>query len=103
MATMTTPSNVWEFLDTPTPCADNVRALVNWSLNYDGRKGTPFHVFLDLIGRSTEQYGGLLVSGDPSEILGYLELDYLADALRDYVARPHDVAAWLDELDNWQA
>jgi len=67
--------------------------LHHWSMNYNFP--TPFNVFMDLIGFSKEEFGENLVT-DPSAVLGYLELDYLADSLKEYAHNPEDVtkAIW---------
>lgn len=90
--------NVWEYLDTETTNCEEVRALVNWSTNFNVTEGTPYQVFLDLIGYSEENFGVNLVS-DPERVLGYLELDYLADALKEYVKNPQAVTNWITRLE----
>ena len=90
----------WDFLDEETKSAEGVRVLADWSAsNYgdDARTSTPFQVFLDLIGWSSENLGQSLVS-DPSSVLGYVEADYLADALKDWADRPVEVLAWVDKF-----
>lgn len=60
-----------------------IEALYNWGLNYDSKQ-SPFNFFLDLIGYS-------LVWGEkaaPNAQRGYVELDYIADALKEYVLAP---------------
>jgi hypothetical protein len=79
------------------PRFEQTVALYNWSGNYDARTGTPFGVFLDLIGYSEEQYGINLVE-EPTKVLGYLELDYLADALKEYATRPNDIQDVIEAL-----
>jgi len=59
----------------------DISSLYEWSLNYEAGK-KPYSIFLDLIGYSHEQLGVALFSGDFNQVLGYLELDYLADALK---------------------
>jgi hypothetical protein len=56
-----------------------IRDLYDWSHNYDFP--SPYSKFLDLIGYSEEELGRELCA-DKSPLLGYLELDYLADALK---------------------
>ena len=66
-------------------------ALASWSRgNYDFNR-SPYLLFLDLIGYSEEEYGTNFIS-EPSKVLGYLEMDYLADALKEYATRPQDIA-----------
>lgn len=89
----------WEFLDKETDNAEEVRALVNWSLNYDIRKGTPYQVFLDLIGHSEENLGGALVQHISDVPLGFVELDLIGDALKEYAKNPQDVSEWINELE----
>lgn len=57
-------------------------ALYNWSLNYEAGEG-PITLFVDLIGYSKEEIGVPLYDLT-NAALGYLELDYLADALKEY-------------------
>jgi hypothetical protein len=97
MANVTNPK-FWQLLETPPDYAAHTNALYEWSLNYDAGKG-PITLFLDLIGYSANEYGINLF--DLSEVhrsLGYLELDYLGDALKEYADRPGDVMAWLEKL-----
>jgi hypothetical protein len=97
MANVTNPK-FWQLLETPPDYAAHTNALYEWSLNYDAGKG-PITLFLDLIGYSANEYGTNLF--DLSEVhrsLGYLELDYLGDALKEYADRPGDVMAWLEKL-----
>jgi hypothetical protein len=91
--------NVWEFLDEETKNTEEVRALVNWSLNYDIKTGTPYQVFLDLIGYSDEHFGESIVK-NPSKVLGYREIDELGDALKEYANNPEDVLKWIEKLDD---
>jgi hypothetical protein len=56
-------------------------------------------VFLDLIGYSDNHFGEPLVK-DASKVLGYLEIDYLGDALKEYAKNPDDVLKWIEQLDN---
>lgn len=64
------------------PKFEAISALHNWDMNYDAGCG-PMSIFLDLIGYSDEQGFGPLFNFNKSQ-LGYLELDYLADALKEY-------------------
>ena len=95
METETTTS-VWEFLELPNTHARQAQACYEWGLNCD-RSGNPFLVLLDLIGWSKENYGEHLVMGSFGS-LGYLEMNYLADALNEYTLAPNEVTAWLDAL-----
>jgi hypothetical protein len=97
MATITNPK-FWELLETPPDYAAHTNALYGWSLNYDTGKG-PITLFLDLIGYSADNYGANLYDLTNAP-LGYLELDYLGDALKEYADRPGDVMAWIEQLLN---
>lgn len=92
--------DIWEALDKAPDHLSDVAHLVSWSANYD-YKGSPYLVFLDLIGYSRDEYGETFVK-EPDLILGYLELDLLAKALTQYSNRPNDVRDFiqlLNELD----
>lgn len=59
-------------------------ALYNWGLNYEPGEGV-FTLFLDLIGYAMDEIGEPLYNlANVSHTLGYLELDYLGDALKEY-------------------
>lgn len=60
----------------------NIIALYQWSTNYEAGQ-TPFSLFADLIGWSEENTGAPLYDLTNPQ-LGYLELDLLADALKEY-------------------
>jgi hypothetical protein len=90
----------WQMLETETKNTEGVRMLAMWSTEHHTAEAphrTPLGVFLDLIGWSEENYGQDLVP-DRSGIIGYVEADYLGDALKDWANRPQDVTAWLDRL-----
>lgn len=77
--------------DNPPKWGEATIALANWSRgNYDFDR-SPYLLFLDLIGYSIEEYGAPFISNH-TEILGYFEMDYLADALKEYTTRPQDIA-----------
>jgi hypothetical protein len=88
----------WDLIETPAANVVEVTNLIHWSMNYDGRKGTPYYIFLDLIGYSTENLGCRLFSGNPRDVLGFLEMDYLGDALKEYANNPQAVEDWIDLL-----
>ena len=92
--------NVSEFLERETVNTEKVRALVNWSTNYDIRKGTPYQIFLDLIGYSAEHFDGAIVEDVTKVPLGYKELGFLGEALTEYSDNPKDVLDWIKKLDN---
>jgi hypothetical protein len=91
-----THTDVWSFTEEPPKYAEATANLWHWSTNYDAGKG-PFTLFLDMIGWSEDQIGETLYDLT-SASLGYVELDKLADALKEYTDRPTDVRAWVDEL-----
>ena len=87
----------YELLDDPPKYAGAVARLWSWSENYDFP--SPASVFLDLVGYSHEHMGEPLCSMDKvPQILGYLEMDMLADALREYADRPQDVMIYVESL-----
>lgn len=94
----TTMNDVWELVESPPDGCEDVADLYSWSTNF-GPEGNPFQVFLDLIGWSDEEMGEPLLAGrDPSSFMGYLEVDKLADALKEYADRPHDVREFVNAL-----
>lgn len=71
--------------------------LYSWSENYE--KQNPFSFFLDVIGYSKENFGDTLTNWRGLEsVLGYLEIDMLADALTMYAEKPNDVDLFIDSL-----
>ncbi len=93
--TTETMTDVWEFLERPNRYAPEAQACYEWGLNCN-TNSNPFLFFLDLIGWSEENYGTRFVLNPQS--LGYMELDYLGDALKEYADRPREVTEWLDAL-----
>lgn len=92
---MMSNATYWEMLDTEHPSyVTHLVALINLSHNYDG--ATPLHAFLDMVGFSEHEYGISLCGEMPT--LDYMSLDYLANALQEYVVRPHDVLDWYRQL-----
>lgn len=89
--------DIWEMLeqDAPAGCAA-VQDLYSWSLNFDAGYG-PFTLFLDLIGWSEDNIGEALYSLDTAS-LGYVELDKLGLALREYAESPQNVREYVDKL-----
>ena len=61
-----------------------IRKLAHWSVNFNSPGKNPYCLFLDLIGYSHEIYGECLYKGNPSDVLGFLELDMLIDALGEF-------------------
>ena len=90
--------DIWTMLeeDAPEGCSA-VQDLYSWSLNYDPGRG-PFALYLDAIGWTEDELGESSLYDWPTRSLGYVELDKLADALKEYADHPHDVRAYVDEL-----
>jgi len=85
-----------EVLDSaPNNLADIV-ALYRWGTNYDWETN-PWALFLDLIGYSVESYGETIYN--LHNAFGYLELDYLADALKCYARKPLEVWELIEQLE----
>lgn len=93
-----TLKDVWELTENPPQGCEETASLYHWSTNYDAGKG-PFTLFLDLLGWSDENIGEPLY-GLKDASLGYVELDKLGAALREYADRPHDVREFVDTLVN---
>jgi len=71
--------------------------LYSWCMNYG--YPSPFTYFLDLIGYSDEMAGENLADWSKvSTNLRYLELDYLADALKEYATKGEDAYRFVLEL-----
>ena len=90
---------VWEYADNPPPYCGSIAYLWGWSLNYD-TANAPFPLFLDLVGYSQDRYGCKCSVWATTEAdgLGWLELDLLGKALREYADNPHDCDRWIDGL-----
>ena len=79
---MTKTLTLNELLEANEARFPEITSLYEWSLNYEAGK-TPFTLLIDLIGYTADNYGESLynIAKVP---LGYLELDYLADAMKEY-------------------
>ena len=76
-----------------------IRKLSDWSANF-GTAKNPYCLFLDIIGWSHEEMGESLYKGNPADVLGYLELDMLIDALGEFrQSRNADVYDFINDLD----
>ena len=93
---MTKTLTLNELLEANEARFPEITSLYEWSLNYEAGK-TPFTLLIDLIGYTADNYGESLYN-TAKVPLGYLELDYLADALKEYAANPSGVMAWLEKL-----
>ena len=88
--------DVWQLLDEAPVTCEETADLYHWSTNYDAGKG-PFTLFLDLIGWSEDELGETIYDLT-TKSLGYVELDKLADALKEYATNPGDVREFVDAL-----
>jgi hypothetical protein len=96
-----TKQTIWDLLESPKPSQEHTAGLISWSMNYDLKTGTPYHLFLDLIGYSDENYGEPLFNlANVQKVLGFMELDYLADALKEYAENPQAVLDFIQAIDN---
>jgi hypothetical protein len=95
MNTETATRNTWAIYEDPRKGAEHTTALFEWSRNYN--YPTPATVFLGLIGYGEEEYGEA-VQIPQGVALGYLELDYLADALKEYASNPQTVSDAIAEM-----
>lgn len=88
--------STWAIYEEPRLGAQHTTALFEWSRNFDAGK-TPASVFLALISYE--------IDGEPIALpnmttacLGFMELDYLGDALKEYASNPETVSDAIDEL-----
>ena len=78
-----------------------ILALYRWSVgNEFGTPYKPFHLFLDLVGYTLEQFGELIFRAEKHHQLhfGHLEMDYIADALKCWAERPIDSENYINKL-----
>lgn len=89
--------DIWELLeeDAPKGC-EAIKVLYEWSMNFTAGKG-PFTLFLDLIGYSWDYFGEPMYDMH-SVLLGYMDIDRLGAALRQYTDRPSDVIDYATAL-----
>ena len=89
--------SVWDYTEEAPRNVEAVRDLWSWGLNFGhGDAGNPWVAFLDLTGISVDELGDTI--GQKVETLGFVELDYLADALRQYANNPQAVREWVAGL-----
>jgi hypothetical protein len=93
----TKTKTVWEFLELPKEHAPQAQALYEWGRNCN-RSGNPFLHFLDLIGWTEDNYGEGQKAAPAESSYGYVELEYLSDALTEYINDPCRALEWIDEL-----
>jgi hypothetical protein len=79
----------------PARLADIV-ALYQWGTNYDWEHN-PWALFLDLIGYSVQNYGETIYNTHNTP--GYMELDYIGDALKCYADRPLTAWEFIEQLE----
>lgn len=95
-----TKKTIWDLLEDSKPNVKHTAGLIDWSMNYDQKTGTPYHIFLDLIGYSMDEFGSNLFNySNVQKVLGYMELDYLADALKEYAENPQAVLDFIKAID----
>ena len=75
-------------------CSDTI-ALFEWSQNFN--YPSPFSLFLDIIGWSDERIGVMLCAGEMPP-MGYMECDYLGDALKEFAQDPSNVLEVIELL-----
>ena len=100
MSNMTTYEDVWQFVENAPKYVEATADLWHWSTNFDAGQG-PISLFLDIIGWSDDTLGEPIYSLKDAS-LGYLEIDKLGKALREYADRPGDVRTWIDELTSYE-
>jgi hypothetical protein len=88
--------DVWTLLDEAPAHGEAVADLYHWSTNYDAGKG-PFALFFDLLGWSEDELGEPIYKLREAS-LGFVELDKLGLALREYADNPHEVREYVDAL-----
>ena len=94
-----TKKTIWDLLESPKPSQEHTAGLISWSMNYDLKTGTPYQIFLDLIGYSADEYGSNLFNyTNIQKVLGFMELDYLGDALKEYAENPESVLYFIQEI-----
>lgn len=93
----TKPKEIHEVIENAPEKLRPLADLVEWSLNYDWEKGTPYFAFLDLIGYTDEHYGSKL--NPESFILDYASADAVAESLKIWAIRPLDVHLFIQEVE----
>jgi hypothetical protein len=81
---------IWDIYETPRKGAEETTALFEWSRNFN--YPSPATLFLGLIGWEDMEE---LPQG---VALGYMELDYLGDALKEYASNPQTVSDAITEM-----
>lgn len=81
---------IWDIYESPREGAEETTALFSWSRNFN--YPSPATLFLGLIGWDDMEE---LPQG---VALGYMELDYLGDALKEYADNPQTVRDAIAEM-----
>jgi hypothetical protein len=92
-----TTTKFYELIENAPEKVEHTAGLFEWSENY--QFPSPASLFLDLIGWSEEEHGERLCQ-NKMPTLGYLEADYLGDALKEWADRPNEVYAFVEKLMN---
>lgn len=85
----------WELLDNAPDYLQPVADLIRWASNEEHRAGTTYLAFIDLIGYTRENFGDTL--NNPNWQAGYVEADYLADALKVWANNPYSVESFISD------
>lgn len=97
ITTLSAKLRIWEFLELHDETRfQDLAELGSLSMKFDFEDG-PYLAFLDLIGYSQDNYGSTMYRWDTNR-MGYLELNYVADALKLYTIDPSGVLDWITEL-----
>jgi hypothetical protein len=81
---------IWDIYESPRKGAEETTALFEWSRNFN--YPSPATLFLGLIGWDD-------MEDLPQGVaLGYMELDYLGDALKEYADNPQTVRDAIAEM-----
>jgi len=94
---MANSNRYYQLIEEAPAHLESTAQLFRWSENFDCQRG-PATLFLDLIGYSANEFGQALYELSEQYHLGYMELDYLADALKEYASTPDAVYEFVEEL-----
>jgi len=76
----------------------HITGLYQWSTNWNAGEG-PMTLFLDLIGWSANEIGSPLFDlSNVHRTLGYMECDYLGDALKEYADKGESAYIFVENL-----